>query len=213
MVWDQETFFSGKQIFAPPSSCTTYRYSTFSKAYNGRWAEMPTVQQPSQPEISANDGHFKMFILIISGSAFSTVWICKEKGPQDGSGYTQQAWAALREKFYEWSREALGAEHHKMSHTKMIPGQDPDEFHNLVDSCRLKAPRIGSMRNYHCKPCNRSSNVLGGWFILNGGLCPIFLHAFPWFFQSVPEGSCILGVRNFGGWGSHHRHGCWKGID
>ena len=54
----------------------------------------------------------------------------------DGPGHGQQAWVALCEKLDGFSREGLGAEHHKMNHAKMAPSQDPDEFLFIVDSCR-----------------------------------------------------------------------------
>ena len=42
----------------------------------------------------------------------------------------------LCENFYGSSREALRVEHHKMNFTKMTPGQDPDKFLHIMDSCR-----------------------------------------------------------------------------
>ena len=54
-----------------------------------------------------------------------------------------------------------------MNHTKMTPGQAPDEFFYITDSCRerldtstpLVVPRIGSARIFYCKPCRQITNV------------------------------------------------------
>ena len=84
----------------------------------------------------ANQNLFGVLFFATTGSAFSVVRRFEGKRPQDGPGHGQQAWAALCEKFYGCSREALRAEHYKMNHTKMTPGQDPDEFLYIMDSRR-----------------------------------------------------------------------------
>ena len=84
----------------------------------------------------ANQNLFGVLFFATTGSAFSVVRRFEGKRPQDGPGHGQQAWAALCEKFDGCSREALRAEHYKMNHTKMTPGQDPDEFLYIMDSRR-----------------------------------------------------------------------------
>ena len=109
----------------------------------------------------ANQNLFGVLFFATTGSAFSVVRRFEGKRPQDGPGHGQQAWAALCEKFDGCSREALRAEHYKMNHTKMTPGQDPDEFLYIMDSRRDRlntstppeGPTIGSMRIFYCKHC------------------------------------------------------------
>ena len=84
----------------------------------------------------ANQNLFGVLFFATTGSAFSVVRRFEGKRLQDGPGHGQQAWAALCEKFDGCSREALRAEHYKMNHTKMTPGQDPDEFLYIMDSRR-----------------------------------------------------------------------------
>ena len=83
----------------------------------------------------ANQNLFCVLFFAMAGSTFSVVLTFEGKRPQDGPGHGQQAWVALREKFDGCSR-ALRAEHYKMNRTKMTPGQDPDEFLHIMDSCR-----------------------------------------------------------------------------
>ena len=46
----------------------------------------------------------------------------------DGVGQGQDAWAALRKKFDDCSREALQAAHQEMETVKMRLDKDPDNF-------------------------------------------------------------------------------------
>ena len=79
---------------------------------------------------------FCVLFLITSGSAFLVVRRFEEKRLQDGSGHVQQAkMALLGEKFDGCLRETLRTKHHKMNHTKITPGQDPDEFLYIMGIC------------------------------------------------------------------------------
>ena len=109
------------------------------------------VQRPSSENIDgatdratwdvANHNIFCVLFLTTSGSEFSVVRRFEKKRLRDVPGHCQQAWVALCEKFDGCSREALRAEHYRMNHTKMAPGQDPDEFLYIVDSCRDRLNR------------------------------------------------------------------------
>ena len=55
-----------------------------------------------------------------------------------------------------------------MNRTKMTPGQDPDEFLYIIDSCdgtglarvhQRRIPTIGSMKTLYCKPCHPVTKV------------------------------------------------------
>ena len=70
--------------------------------------------------------------------------------------------------FDGFSREVVHAKHHTISYTKMIPGQGPDEFFFIIDSCRdpskrvhhRKVPQIGSMNIFYCNPCRHITKLL-----------------------------------------------------
>ena len=89
-----------------------------------------------------------------SGSAFFVVRRFKEKRLQDGPGHRQQHWAALCDKYYGCSKETLHVKDHKINHTNnMTPGQNPDEFIYIMDSCRdrlntSKPPESPTNRQY-----------------------------------------------------------------
>ena len=92
---------------------------------------MPMMQQTVQPRTSRIKT-FCVLFLNTSDSSFSVVCRFERERSQDEPGHDQQAWAALCEKFDGCSQKALRAEHYKMNHTKMTPGQDSDKFLYII---------------------------------------------------------------------------------
>ena len=85
---------------------------------------------------AANQDLYGVLFFTTAGSAFSVVRRLQGKTPAEGAGPGQKAWAALHDKFDEWSRVAIRVEHIRMTSTRMRPGQDPDGYLYHMDSCR-----------------------------------------------------------------------------
>ena len=83
-----------------------------------------------------NQNIFCVIFFTTSGSAFSVVRRFQEKRFPIGPGHCQQNWAALCEKKYGCSLEALRTKHHKINLTCTTPGQDPYEFLYINAGCR-----------------------------------------------------------------------------
>ena len=84
----------------------------------------------------ANHNLFSILFFTTSGPAFSAVRRFKGRTQEDGVGHRQDAWAALREKFDDCSREALRAAYREMQTVKMRSDEDPDDFLYEKDQCR-----------------------------------------------------------------------------
>ena len=77
---------------------------------------------------NANHNLFSILYFTTSGPAFSVVRRFEGKTRKDGAEHRQDAWAALREKFDDCSREVLQAAHREMETVKMGSDEHPDEF-------------------------------------------------------------------------------------
>ena len=84
----------------------------------------------------ANRNLFSILFFTKSGPAFSVVRRFERKTREDGVGYGQDAWGALREKFDSCSREALRAARRELETMKMRSDDDPDDFLYKKDRCR-----------------------------------------------------------------------------
>ena len=84
----------------------------------------------------ANHDLFSILYFTTSGPAFSVVRRFEGKRREDGVGHGQDAWAALREKFYGCSREALRAAHRELETVKMRSDESTDDFIYKKDRCR-----------------------------------------------------------------------------
>lgn len=97
-----------------------------------------------------NQDLFCVLFLTNADSALSTVRRFEGKTPQGRRGHAQQAWAALRGKLHGYLRNSFRGGHYKMNYIKMTPGQHPDEFLNMMDSCQdrfnASSPPEGPMR-------------------------------------------------------------------
>ena len=76
----------------------------------------------------ANHNLFSILYFTTSSPAFSVVRRFEGKRREDGVGHGEYAWAALREKFDDCSREALRAVHRELETVKMRSDEDPDDF-------------------------------------------------------------------------------------
>ena len=83
----------------------------------------------------ANHNLFSILFFTTSGPAFSVVLRFEGSTREDGVGHGQDVWAALREKFDGYSREALRAAHREMQTVKMRSDEDPDDFLYKKDRC------------------------------------------------------------------------------
>ena len=96
----------------------------------------------------ANHNLFSILYLTTSGPAFSVVRRFEGKIREDGVGYGQDAWGALREKFGGCSREGLRAAHRELETVKRRSDEDPDDFLYKKDRCRDRlnyvTPKEGS---------------------------------------------------------------------
>ena len=77
---------------------------------------------------TTNEDLYNVLFFTPKGAACSVVRRFARKTLDEGSGYGQCAWVALRETFDGCLREALRAEHAKMNSARMSPSQDSDEF-------------------------------------------------------------------------------------
>ena len=84
----------------------------------------------------ANHNLFSTPFFTTSGPAFSVVRRFEGRTREDGVGYVQDAWAALRKKLDGCSREALRAAHREIQTVKIWSDKDPDDFRNKKDRCR-----------------------------------------------------------------------------
>ena len=84
----------------------------------------------------ANHYLFSILFFTTSGPAFSVVRRFEGRTREDGVGYVQDAWAALRRKLDDCSREALRAAHRELQTVKIWSDKDPDDFRNKKDRCR-----------------------------------------------------------------------------
>ena len=84
----------------------------------------------------ANHSSFSTLFFTPSGPAFSVVRRFEGKTREDGVGYGQDAWGALRESFEGFSREVLRAAHRELETVKIRPDEDPDDFLYKKDRCR-----------------------------------------------------------------------------
>ena len=71
---------------------------------------------------TAHENLYNVLFFATKGAACSVVRHFAGKTLDEGSGHGQCAWAALREKFDDCSREALRTEHAKMNSARMSPG-------------------------------------------------------------------------------------------
>ena len=79
---------------------------------------------------------FSSLYFMTSDPAFSVVRGFEGKTREDGVGYGQDAWAALREKFDGCSREALRAAHRELETVNMRSDDDLDDFLYKKDQFR-----------------------------------------------------------------------------
>ena len=83
-----------------------------------------------------NNSSFSILFFTTSGPAFSVGRRFEGKTREDGVGYGQDAWGALREKFDDCSCEAWLAAHPDLETVKMRSDKDPDDFLYKKDRCR-----------------------------------------------------------------------------
>ena len=76
----------------------------------------------------ANHNLFSILYFTTSGPAFSVVRRLERKARENGVGHGKDAWAALRETFDDYSREALRAAHRELETVKIRSDEDPDDF-------------------------------------------------------------------------------------
>ena len=79
---------------------------------------------------------FSILYFMTSDPTFSVVRGFEGKTREDGVGYGQDAWAALREKFDGCSREALRAAHRELETVNMRSDDDLDDFLYKKDQFR-----------------------------------------------------------------------------
>ena len=84
----------------------------------------------------ANHNLFSILYFTTSGPAFSAVRRLKGKTRQDEVEHGRDAWAALRKKFDDCSREALRAAHRELETVKMRSDENPDDFLYKKGRCR-----------------------------------------------------------------------------
>ena len=94
----------------------------------------------------ANLNLFSILYFTTSDAAFSVVRRSEGKTREDGVGLGQAAWAALRETFHGWSREALRAAYRELETVKMRSDEDPDDFLYKKDRCRDRLNSVSRPR-------------------------------------------------------------------
>ena len=101
----------------------------------------------------ANHNLFSILYFTTSGPAFSVVRRFEGKIRENGVGHGHNLWAALREKFDGFSREALRAAHRELKTVKMRSDEDTDDFLYKKYRCRdrlnshpRRAPRKAGTR-------------------------------------------------------------------
>ena len=91
----------------------------------------------------ANENLFSILFFTTERSANNVVKKHMGKTREDGVGNGQAAWNALEEKYKNHTKEARRAYHEKLHSTKMISGDDLDDFMYTMDGFRERLEDMG----------------------------------------------------------------------
>ena len=91
----------------------------------------------------ANENLFSILFFTTERCANNVVKKHMGKTREDGVGNGQAAWNALEEKYNSHTKEARRAYHEKLHSTKMISGDDPDNFLYTMDGFRERLEDMG----------------------------------------------------------------------